>query len=562
MPLMGSLYIGQSGLQTSQNALNTTAHNLSNVDTEGYTRQQVLQSDKQYNTLARSASAVSNQQIGLGVTYSKVRQVRDTFLDQTYRKESGRSAFYTTSYQCMSEVETILGEMYGATFNDSLTNFKDAIDELAKTPTDSVVQGLVIQRASSFLESAQAVYQGLCDYQDNLNLQIKTNVNKINDYGKQIYDLNQQIVKIEAGGVENANDLRDARNQLLDELGAMAKISYKEDMFGNMTVQIEGHDFVTKDIVFEIGLEEDDSTGFYTPFWVVDADYRVDESGKKRYDTEGAEVFNLQQTISSDLNTDIGGTKAMLLARGTKRANYTDLLDKNAYDRDISQSIVMNIQAEFDQLIHEVTTKLNGILADAADTSTGYLCEKVTVNGKETYQPIQLFQKKVTDGYHYENTSGGQGEWVYTEENPSNAETLYSVSNMIINPALLREPTKLGMLKSDGKDDYATAAALAEAFQTEELSLNPNVTMRSNFMDYYSDLVSQIANSGSVFKAISESQSDTVEATCSAREQIVGVSSDEELTNMIRFQNAYNASSRYINVISEMLEHLLNALAG
>ena len=73
MPLMGSLYIGQSGLQTSQNALNTTAHNMSNLDTTGYTRQQVLQGDKEYNTINRNVSAVSNQQIGLGVTYSKVR---------------------------------------------------------------------------------------------------------------------------------------------------------------------------------------------------------------------------------------------------------------------------------------------------------------------------------------------------------------------------------------------------------------------------------------------------------------------------------------------------------
>lgn len=535
---------------------------MSNLDTTGYTRQQVLQSDRQYNTIARSASAVSNQQIGLGVTYSKVRQVRDTFLDQTYRKESGRSMFYTTSYQCMSEVETILGEMYGATFDDSLTKFKDAIDELTKTPADSVVQGLVVQRATSFLESAQAVYQGLCNYQDNLNLQVKMNVNKLNEYGRQISELNRQIVRIEAGGVESANDLRDARNQLLDELGAMAKISYKEDIYGNVAVQLEGHDFVTRDLVFEIGLDTDEETGFYTPFWIVDADYTLKADGTKKYNTEDAEVFNLQQTISADRNTDIGGIKAMLFARGTKRANYTDLLDAEAYDRDISQSIIMNIQAEFDQLIHAITTKINGILADAADTKTGYLCETVTVDGKETYQPIQLFQKKVTDGYNYEVTSGVTGEWVYAEEDASKAETLYTVSNMMVNPALLREPTKLGLRRPDMKEDYETAAAIAEAFQTDELSLNPNVSMKSNFMEYYSDLVSQIANSGAVFKDIADSQADTVEATCAAREQIIGVSSDEELTNMIKFQNAYNASSRYINVISEMLEHLLNSLAG
>ena len=80
------------------------------------------------------------------------------------------------------------------------------------------------------------------------------------------------------------------------------------------------------------------------------------------------------------------------------------------------------------------------------------------------------------------------------------------------------------------------------------------------FVDYYTDLVSQVANSGSVYRSIYENQQATVEATDSAREQVIGVSSDEELSNMIKFQNAYNASSRYINVISEMLEHILTTL--
>ena len=90
MPLMGSLYVGQSGLQTSQNALNTTAHNMSNADTVGYVRQQVMLGTSIYNTIKVDFKAVSNQQIGLGVEYTKTRQVRDYFMDQSFRQESGR----------------------------------------------------------------------------------------------------------------------------------------------------------------------------------------------------------------------------------------------------------------------------------------------------------------------------------------------------------------------------------------------------------------------------------------------------------------------------------------
>lgn len=563
MSLMSNLFVGQSGLQTSQNALNTTAHNMSNVDTTGYTRQQVMQSDMFYNTVARDPGTISYKQIGQGVVYSKVRQVRDYFLDQAYRRESGRSAYYSTSYETIAQVQTLLGEMHGATFNNSMENIQRAIDELAKTPADSVVQGLVIQRAAAFLESAQGVYQGMCDYQDNLNIQISNDVDTINDYAKKIFSLNEQIVKVEAGGKETANDLRDARNQLLDELGAMGRIAYREDNFGNVTVQFESHDLVSRNMVYEFGVEQDNITGFYTPFWKSDATYTTDSQGKKHYNTEGAEVFNLKQTISTAANTDIGSVKAKLLARGDRRANYTDLEDKTTYNKEIAPSLIMNMQAEFDRLIHAVTTKINGILADAADTSTGYLCEKVMVDGKETWKPIQLFQKKATDGYTYEtDATGKNGEWVYNEENFAERESLYTTTNMLINPALLKEPTKLNFRRPDGKEDYETAAKLAEAFQTDELTLNPNISTKTSFSEFYDDLVSQVAGTGNVLYSITQSQADTVEATCYAREQIMGVSSDEEMTNMVKFQNAYNAASRYINVVNEMLAHLLNSLAG
>ena len=108
MPLMGSLYLGTSGLQTSQNALNTTAHNLSNMETVGYVRQQVQQGSRPYVTMSTNPKSIANQQYGLGVSYSRVKQIRDYFLDKTYRRESGRSMFYEVSTDVMEEVESQL----------------------------------------------------------------------------------------------------------------------------------------------------------------------------------------------------------------------------------------------------------------------------------------------------------------------------------------------------------------------------------------------------------------------------------------------------------------------
>ena len=112
MPLMGSLHVGNSELQTSQNALNTTAHNITNADTKGYVRQQTLLGDKDYNLLSINASSVANKQTGLGVVYQQIRQVRDVFLDQTYREETGRLSFYSTEFDAIEEVENLLGDKF------------------------------------------------------------------------------------------------------------------------------------------------------------------------------------------------------------------------------------------------------------------------------------------------------------------------------------------------------------------------------------------------------------------------------------------------------------------
>ena len=573
MSLMGSLYIGASGLQTSQNALNTTAHNLSNDDTVGYTRQQAQQSTRSYFLVSRNASAVAYQQTGLGVNYSRVKQVRDYFLDKTFRKESGRSMFYEVSSNVLDEVENQLGEFNGKAFQSTMADFWTAVQELSKDPASSVTQGLFVQRASEFIERARSVYDGLSNYQDNLNRQIKQQVDLINKYGKQILDLNDRICAIEAGGVERANDMRDTRNKLLDELAELTTISYKEDQFGRVSVQIEGVDFVKGDTCYEIAMDVDSVTGFFTPFWPQNAEYRILENGTKEYIIDGAEVFDLTRRISSDLDTDIGGLKAMLLARGDHRADYTDVAE-DKYDN-VSQSIIMNIQAEFDQLIHNVVSRINEILAEAAGVQRGDLVlengEKLTgvryvesvpdgYMRSEDGRPLQMFDKVIDESYTKVVGADGKEYWVYNEENPEASETLYTLKNIQINRELMQKPAKLGFRLEDGSEDQATADKLKAAFTEEVYTLNPNVRKKVTFNDYYSDMVSQVANSGYVYRSIYENQTSTVESVENSRQQVVGVSSDEELSNMIKFQNAYNASSRYINAISEMLAHIINTL--
>lgn len=550
MSLFGSLYVGASGLQTGQNALNTVAHNLSNADTVGYTRQQTLLNDRQYNTLRVNPKAVANQQIGLGVSYADVRQVRDVFLDQTYRRESGRSAFYEVSYNTLTEIETLLGELEGESFSNSLNNLWEAVQELAKQPASSVTQGLLIQRSSQFVEQATNVYGALCNYQDNLNVQLKGEVDKINNYADRLFQLNNDIIRIEAGGIEKANDLRDERNKILDELGRLGNVDYTEDLEGGLNVKFEGHILVNRAMTFKIGMDTDPETGFYTPFWLTDAKKVLQEDGTFKYLIDNCKVYDMSRVISTEANTDIGSLKGMLLARGTHRADYTDLQDAEKYNDEVASSILMNVMAEFDNLIHNIVSEMNLVLENAAIKDGGdYL-------RNEDGSILQLFERIGCDEYD-ENGNLIREDTAQGQEN-----TLFTISNLIVNPDLVKEPTKLGFIKTDAKEDYETAHNLQVVFETAEYTLNPNVTTKTNLVDYYSNIVSQVANTGSVFYSIYSNEQATVDSTEYARQQIVGVSDDEELNNMIKFQNAYNASSRYINVIDEMLEHILNTLGA
>jgi flagellar hook-associated protein 1 FlgK len=297
------------------------------------------------------------------------------------------------------------------------------------------------------------------------------------------------------------------------------------------------------------------------------------DNGTREYNIEGAEVFDLTMEISSDLETDIGGLKAMLLARGDHRADYTDVVkDYGA----VEQSVIMNLQAEFDQMIHNVASKINDVLQKAAGGVRGdlvlsdgtrynnVLYFESNPNGylrKEDGQPIQMFAKITTDAYEkVTDPNTGTVYWVYAEEDFAQTDSLYTLSNIQIDRELKQAPAILGFRLEDGSEDMKTVDALVDAFTEEIYTLNPKVKKTTSFMDYYTDLVSQVANSGAVFYSIYENQMNTVEATENARQQIIGVSSDDELSAMIRFQNAYNASSRYINTVSQMLEHILNTI--
>lgn len=561
----GSLYVGASGLQNAQNAINTTANNLANVDTKGYVRQQVRYADKNYTILKDSRANVNMQQSGLGVSIGDVVHARDIFLDKTYRQETGRMSFYSARYETATYVEDLMQELNGQQFKQSVSDLRQAFQEVSTKPADSTNQNLVLQKADLLVSRTQKLYSDLQNYQSNINDQIKDDVDRVNTIGNRIYELNLQIQRAEAGGTETAMTLRDERDSLLDELGNYGRIEVTEDATGFTYVDMEGVRFVDENRCYNMGLKAADGTGFYTPYWPQQSDVE-----KGQY----VPVFRLSGEISSEMNTDIGSIKSKLLVRGDAYGRREDMASEKSYGN-IEGCTLMEVQAELDVLFSNIVRSMNDIYCPNTETTSAFtstdgvtypagtkiLDEENCARGVDgEIPPRELFTRIGIDRYTKVTGKDGKTYYVYNEEDPDVSSTRYAIGTITVNSDLKRQITLMPAYKKDGSVDYEMGAKLAAAWEVKDMKLNPYDQKPCTFEEYYDKMVDQLGIEGNTYKSVTETLSGAVSSVDSKRQQVSGVSSDEELSNMIKFQSAYNAASRFMNVISEMTETIVTGL--
>lgn len=652
---MGALYVGSSGLRSAQNAINTSANNLANVNTAGYVRQQVLFADKNYNTFAYAS--VSTQKAGLGVGIGDIVHARDVFLDKTYRSEAGRQSYYSAYYNAIDEVQSLYQELEGTAFKDVLmgsgserdsnSSLWAAFEMLAEDPSDMTNQSLVIQRSNLLLTRANAIYSSLSTYQSQINIQISNDIDRVNELGKEIYKLNLDIQSIEAGGVETAYDLRDARDSALDELGALVNMSYTEDATGVVTVKLEGQYFVDEAHFYEVGKQIDRVTGYVNAYWPY-----LSNEGNEQY----TNLFDFSIPISSENNTDIGEIKALIQARGdgVKNFAYLEGADPVNYANTVGMSVMEESEAQLDVLIHGIAAQINDILApnttatfsvktenaDGTYSITEYKNVKVLdvdscrLGSDLKIPPRELFTRVGTERYTEVTDTDGKTWYVYNEEdiydcktvtlagkeyqiwdeakgngwvtrydyaaddtllrseegpyeqwttkdnqkyikqfisgksyyvlNPDYAldtATQYTLQSLGVNDDLENQPDLFPYLtKNTHEIDYGMGAQISDLWTTKTLKLYPGSAASFSFSEYYTEMIGGIASAGSTYESTANTLESSVSAVNNQRLQITGVSTDEELTNMIKYQNAYNAASRYVQTVSDMIELLVTGL--
>lgn len=600
---MGNFYVGVSGMQSHQYALNTTAHNITNAGTAGYSRQQVLLSDIAYHRLGDTALGVN--QAGLGTRIQDVRLVRDRFLDIAYREELGREQFYQTKYDVVSEVQNYFGEKFSeddtGSFRKYMKNLWTAAQELQKESNSIVTRSTYIANAVTFIDQANQIYSQLTTYQKNLNKEISDQVNRINELSNTIYELNYKIRMVEASGIESANDYRDMRDAALDELGGIISITYKENNTGQVDVYAEHRTLVSMDRVYKMETAQvSESCEYLKPIWADDQD----------------DVFSLSRVPDSDNGNDVGSLKGIIMSRGDWIPNYTDVpiapetpikpvradyptaaayntalaqyatdysqyqteyeqfvKDREYYNTYLEPYTVSNIIAQFDQLIHGIVTKINDILCPN---------KEVTLNDGSTIQVLdeekagygmgesnmiqgtELFIRSNCPRYTEQRVTLIDGTTttvkVYNEEKEDNILSLYTLGNLEVNDDLIKNPSLLPLTNLQQEELQDVADRLIQVWNDEFGTLGPNSLVTNNFMGYYKEFIADFANKGNTYSGIAESQNQAVQEIDNQRQAVVGVSTDEELSNLIKFQQGYNASSRYFTVVSEMVEHLINKL--
>lgn len=590
--LMTSFNAGVSGLHSAQASLNTTAHNLANSQTVGYTRQQVIVTDSFYQT---SYGTYDNKlQVGMGTTIALTRQVRNDFLDAQYRLQVGRQQFYEANSKATMEIEDMLGELHGIDFQTSITDLWGALNDITADPSDIVKKDQLVMVASQFAERAKVLQDQLNTYQTSLNMEVKNRVQAINDIVSEIKDLNKKIQKYEATG-EPANDYRDKRNQLLDELSQHIRFEVNEQSDGTIMIYSEGAYLLDSVNQYFLKTEyESDSCKLLKPVWATGEEYYLSDS--------------LQ--YSSYNNTDVGGLRGIMVARGNAQVTYADVPQKpveedyedtdsynramsqyqddvEAYNKTIGASVVMSVQSQLDTLVHGIVTSINNALcpnkeieiqnADGTTEKILVLDEENALIGDDVNKSIgtELFSRRGNQRYTQETvtvvaedgSTSTQNVYRYKEEDPSDIYSMYTIGQIIVNPVIAKDSSTLPTMYADesgNKKGYAYNewGGIAQSFDNNIGTLNPNSLTTYTAKTFYSGMVTEMSTQGGIWNGIIENQNMTVTTLENERQDVMGVSSDEELSNLIKYQQCFNASSRYITTVSQMLEYLIERLGS
>ena len=453
--LSNALHIGLTGMRASQQGLNVAGHNIANVSTEGYTRQIV-------EMASNNPLKLDNLIFGSGVNVQSIIRVRDEYLDRQFRDENQLMGSYEKQAESVELIEAIINEPSDSGLQQAIEDFFASLQDLADNPESSSVRTTVSEQGSSLATTFNQTWDQLENIRDNKNLEIIDQVAQINELLDQVADLNVRIGSAEALG-DQANDLRDKRDAVLDNLSRMVDIKAEEDPNNGMiTVSLSGQAVVVMDNVTHIEAKSEN--------------------------IDGKEYVSLYNPETQQSLSFAGGELQGLV--------------------EVRDSIIPEVQEYLDTLAISIIDEFNAV------HRTGY-----GLQGNRDSAPT--------------NIDFFEGE---------------SASTMTLNTKIVNDPGNIAASGSGAAGDNENALALA--MLRDEQVLNNG---QFSFEDYWASAVSSLGLKSSTISERLSNQQALVENLENFRESVSGVNLDEELINLVKFQNAFGANARVITTTNEML---------
>jgi len=559
---MSNFSIFQTGLRSlraHQQALDTTAHNIANANTPGYSRQRA-----EMNTFYPIAQPGLHQggkagQLGTGVHVTEISQMRDYFLDQQMRSELSRKGTWDGEKEILARIETFLNEPSDEGLAATFAQFFKDLEALSQHPESTAQRQSVIENARMLTDSFNQVSRQLSNYREDLNDSVEARITEVNSLAERIADLNSQIVKIKGDG-ENPNDLMDQRQLLTEELSELIDINVKEDNVGNWNISVGGFQLVEDDTTRTIEVYEDDNNeDMYGLRWEHNQRPVNLNSGEVEALIRGRDDYiDGFQTSLNELARTLGDEFNAIHNQGYGLDGSTGL-DFFEFGEDDGNEAAL-IRVNEDIANNRAKFAASGIFV--RDLIDGTEEEGLFVSGLTPDAEFEITEGEtpavnvdddrvevtVPDDYTYQDIA----ELINEHEEASELVQI-SFSPEMEDEVIGAFPGEVALTYPGGVPEGNADNIFAMLEFRDERVMEDGSTME----DFYRAITSEIGVLGQKADRMGKNQDDLLSNIEQRREEISGVSLDEEMANMIRFQHGYNAASQMISRMDQMMESLI-----
>ncbi|MFG0249389.1 MAG: flagellar hook-associated protein FlgK [Phycisphaeraceae bacterium JB051] len=566
MSLSSALQIGRSGILASQTALEVAGNNLANIGTAGYHRQTVSLSTAGGDQISRYIT------LGQGVTVDSITRNISEALEARIRSSISQGSGSKTEVDVLTQLEALENEFTDVDLSTNLSEFFDAWSELANTPDDPSKRTLVVQQGDKLASFVQDLRSNMIDLRDQVDEQLQAAVDSANDILNSLASINMEIARVD-GGTGSANDLRDERDLLLAELSQYMDISTVEQNDGKVDVFVGSIPLILNGTNRGIELEKTEVGDDIEMQLVLGSDGSplLAQSGSikgfidaREEHVNGAidELDQFANTLIFEVNklhTQGQGTEGFTSVTGTQQfADSTAVL--NSADAFLpfevehgSFQVNLTQTQTGQQNSYTIDIDLDGIGADSSlDDVMNQLNNIPNLSASLTPNGRLMIE---TSGEQYEVTFSDDSTGFLATAGINTYFTGSTASDISIN-SVLENNTNLLAVTQDHVDGGNTNALAIAGLRTEELDNLGGISLTEMWNRHVEEFAARIGQAESEYEA-----DQIVSANLDAQQQAIsGVNADEEAINLISFQQAYSGSARFLNVVNEMMQTLLQLL--